>query len=171
MNKSALALFAAHERFALKVAYGIAEEEAVRRSPLGSNSPVWQIGHLATVNNNILLMLGGKSAIAANHGPLFGPGSKPEQGTQYPRFGSVVVSNREVHKHAALAFSTADQSALAAPFSKHPLAELFPTVGEFTTFLMTTHEVCHLTQLNEWRRQMGRPVLDPVMSMLDAEKT
>ena len=170
MKKSALALFAAHERFALKVAYGIAEEEATARSPLGSNSPVWQIGHLAAVNNSILLMLGGKSAIPTNYGPLFGPGSKPDHATTYPRFASVVVSYREVHKYATQAFTAAGEAALNAPFSKHPLASLFPTVGEFITFLMTTHEVYHLTQLNEWRRQMGRPVLDPVMSMLDAER-
>ena len=51
--------------------------------------------------------------------------------------------------------SAADPAVFETPFPDERRRPTFPTLGDYTAFVMTTHEGSHIGQIAAWRRAMG----------------
>ena len=129
--------------------------------PFGlANHPAWVIGHLALANSNIGQMIGGEPSISPEWKELFDMGSKPvSDPSKYPDKTVLLAAFEKGHQQFSNAYEHATQAALDAPLPMEELRELFPTIGQFVVFAMTSHEGIHIGQLTAWRRAQGLPLV------------
>lgn len=127
----------------------------------GGVSPAWIIGHLALVSNNVTAILGGTPKVDIDAwGPLFGGGSTASaDAAGYPSWDELLAAFREGHGliTAAVEGATAEQQAQPNPIEM--LREGLPTMGDFLSFVTTSHVALHLGQLSTWRRVQGQAPL------------
>ncbi len=124
-------------------------------------SPAWIIGHLALVSNHVTAMLGGTPKVDTEAwGPLFGGGSvAAADGAGYPTWDELQAAFREGHGLITAAVEGATAEQLAQPNPVEMLREGLPTMGDFLSFVTTSHVALHLGQLSTWRRVQGQPPL------------
>ena len=124
----------------------------------GGQHPAWVVGHLAYVANMVVGMLGGQPGVDMDRWKeLFDGGTDLKQDpAAYPAWGELVQAWKDGHAAVAELAPSAPAEALAGPcpydfFRDNGL----PTVGDFLSFVFTTHEGFHLGQLSAWRRSKG----------------
>ncbi len=149
--------------YAQKLLDGIADDQMTVQPTVDGhtlkNHPAWIIGHLANTSAGFgTMLLGVESQQPDGWQEKFGAGSEPvADASQYPDKQSLADKLADVHAFVAESFKNVDDARLAEPNPAERLAQVFPTIGEMITFVLTSHEATHLGQLSTWRRAMGLP--------------
>ncbi len=125
------------------------------------NHPAWLLGHLSFASDFACTLLGFASEdLGTDWGDLFGNGSKPEPDEElYPDKEELIETLEFQHARLAPIVNSCDESFFEQPLGDDNLREIFPTLGDLITYLMTSHETTHLGQLSSWRRAMGLPMI------------
>ena len=122
--------------------------------------PAWVLGHLAEACESFCAMLGQEYQAPADWKELFASGSKPTtDAAKYPDKAAFVTALEKGHERLAKAFADAPASVLDQPLGMEEIRPMFPTVGDFVVFALTSHEGIHLGQLSAWRRAQGLPAV------------
>lgn len=120
------------------------------------NHPAWSLGHLAATSNGLCRVLGLNSDLPAGWEETFKPVEIPSANTAaFPSKEELLRVLEAQHALVVKAVSEADPAALASPSPDERARAYFPTVGDYTVYVMIAHEWDHLGQLAAWRRAMG----------------
>ena len=120
------------------------------------NHPAWILGHLALSSDGLARRFGLASTLPAGWADTFGAGGIPSgAAADFPGRDRILDELAAQHSRVADAVSTADPAVFEAPFPVERRRKTFPTLGDYTAFVMTTHEGSHLGQIAAWRRAMG----------------
>jgi hypothetical protein len=120
------------------------------------NHPAWSLGHLAVAADHLAKLLGLSSDLPAGWEDTFKTGGTPSPDKSlFPGRDELLRVIEQQHARIAQGVSDIDPTALARPHPNEKSRAHFPTVGDFTIFLMTAHEMDHLGQIAAWRRAMG----------------
>ena len=153
-----------HLAFAFRFNLGHAEtlvkdltDEQMIQQPHGVvNHPAWTLGHLASAANMVAKQLGKESTFPADWEEKFKTGGVPSgDGSTYPSKDRLLAELKTQHERATDAVANADPALFAKEFPDESARKYFPTVGDFTAYLLTAHEGNHLGQIAAWRRAMG----------------
>ena len=127
----------------------------------GGVHPAWSVGHLAMVAGNILKLAGGEPGFDLDqYKALFGGGTKAEpDASKYPAWAQIVSTWKTAREQAAEAALKISDEQLAGPNPNEFLREGLPTLHDFLSFVLTAHEMMHISQLSSWRRIQGHPPL------------
>jgi hypothetical protein len=149
-------LFADNYGYARQLVVDVPDEQLAEQPDPGLNHPAWILGHLATVADYVVTLLGGTPAVPDGWAALFSTGSvpSPERGL-YPAKADLLNAFEAAHGALAAAAAGLDEAAAARPNPVEGLRQRFPTVGDVLAYVLTTHEAVHLGQLSAWRRVMG----------------
>lgn len=136
-----------------KLVEPVACEDCARLS--GGKHPAWILGH-HIAGAEFASQLCGRPR---TDGPLderFRPGSTPQDDrARYPTKAELLEELSLAHAHAAEAFLSVSDEALAQPFPMEDSRSFFPRVGDGVVYLLAHHEPYHLGQLQQWVRAMG----------------
>jgi hypothetical protein len=134
-------------------------DERMTEQPLpGVNHPAWILGHLALTADGVGEILGGKRTLPAEWSTLFGQGSQPSSvRSGYPSKSELLRAFEECHHRLREQAAAAGPEVLAQPPTNPRAREVFPTLKELATFILTGHVGVHLGQLSAWRRMIGLP--------------
>lgn len=134
-------------------------DERMTEQPLpGVNHPAWILGHLALTADGVGEMFGGKRTLPAEWSTLFGQGSQPSSvRSGYPSKGELLRAFEECHHRLREQAAVTGPEVLAQPTANPRAREVFPTLKELATFILTGHIGVHLGQLSSWRRMIGLP--------------
>ncbi len=155
-------VFGFHLTLAEGLINGIDAADAATSTCPGGQHPVWVIGHLAFVAGQVTSMLGGTPSIDMDRWKaLFDGGTELQQGVgAYPAWDEVVAAWKKGHADVVALAPNAPSEALAGPCPYDFFVQAgLPTVHDFLSFVLTTHEGYHLGQLSAWRRAKGMPRL------------
>ena len=132
-------------------------DEQMSGSRTAVNHPAWILGHLALSSDGLARRYGLPSTLPDGGPATFGAGgipsgavadfprpAQPDSSTSWPRARAV-----------AEVVATADPAVFETPFPDERRRQTFPTLGDYTAFVMTTHEGSHIGQIAAWRRAMG----------------
>ena len=141
----------------------IADDDAYKLICDGGVSPAWIIGHLGFVAHRTLVMCGGESTIELDAWQqLFGRDTKPtgagDRGS-YPAWEELKNAWREGHVNVAAIVPSVSAEQLGQPNPNERLRDALPTMEDFLSFVLASHDALHLGQLSTWRRVQGRPPL------------
>ena len=158
MSKNVLATFGFNLQYTQMLLADVTQEKMCEQPGGIPNHPAWILGHLGSSCNFIGQLLGFDPVCPPEWDKLFGMDSQPTTDPSlYPSKDELIKKLQEGHARAAQAFGevTAEDLQKASPIES--LAPMFPTVGDLTVFMLTTHEAIHLGQLSAWRRAQGLP--------------
>ncbi|MBW7905082.1 MAG: DinB family protein [Phycisphaerae bacterium] len=144
-----------------KIAADIPEEALGKRTGDGGNPPGWILGHLASVSDFALRLLGQAPRLPKPWHQQFSPGSPPAPDATYPPKQELLAAVQGGYRAAVDAARTADP---AAHGDAHGLGMLdgtpIRTKADLISHLLTTHLATHTGQLSYWRRCAGhKPLL------------
>ncbi len=116
----------------------------------GGHDARWVIGHIAVGLDFAGTLLGLGPGVPSEWGKLFGPGASGRTDPKGPSKRELVDVLNRLHASISAAMRKADPEAMAKP---HGLAFLpsdspLVTVGDFISYLVTTHAFYHLAQLS-----------------------
>jgi hypothetical protein len=118
------------------------------------------LGHLTLSAEAICKVLDVPPRELEGYRDLFGPESElSDDPSRYPGRAELIENLTVSHNRAAEALRNASDELLNSP-APQGVREQFPTVGEFVTFMMTSHEGMHLGHVAVWRRVLK---LEPLM--------
>lgn len=121
------------------------------------NHAAWVIGHLATTLDYLGASFGLEPACPEEWGALVGNGSTPvSDRSQYPDKQTLIAALENGHSRISEAIASADDDLFTSD-SPEGIRSYFPTVGDFTMFVCTSHAATHLGQLSAWRRAKELP--------------
>ena len=131
--------------------------EAVCSQPHGlRNHVIWQIGHLARTSDFLGTLYGQPSTLPSGWDELFRRGSVPlEDVSKYPSLDELVGEYDRQHEKISTLIPEIGLEKFAEPIEEEFRRKLFPTLGDFTGFVMVGHEGLHLGQLSGWRKALG----------------
>ncbi len=123
--------------------------------------PAWIVGHLGNSAYRVVSLLGGTAPIDMNEwNNRFGFGSQPvDDPAAYPAWDELLRVWRQGHEDLIAILPQAREEQLAQPNENPRMKDALPTVGDFLTFVLTSHPGIHLGQLSTWRRIQGKPAL------------
>lgn len=137
----------------------IAEDQMTSQPGLVVNHPAWQIGHLAWVSDNAVMLAGGTKTLDKNWDAQFAPKTQPVADRAAYASKAELLS---VLAERRAAIVTQCKTLSDAQWKEgHPIERLqksLPTRWNLMHFLMLTHESTHLGQLAVWRRATGLPM-------------
>jgi hypothetical protein len=143
--------------YAENIIKDIPEAEMNRPGAAGANPPAWIVGHLASVGDFALQMLGKPSRIQKAWHKQFAPKNTPATDAVYPPKAELVTALLEVYRAAIDAAHAADPSTMPQPHGLGILeGSAIKTKAELVSHLLTTHLAGHVGQLSYWRRCSGR---------------
>ncbi len=120
------------------------------------NHPAWTLGHLASASNSLAKTLGRESTFPAEWEEKFKTGGTPSANmSDYPSKDEILSELTKQHDRVTEAVGKADPATFAKEFPDESTRKHFPTVGDFTAYLMSAHEGTHIGQIAAWRRAMG----------------
>lgn len=134
----------------------LSDEQMVRQPHGVVNHPTWILGHLALSSDGLARRLGLATTLPDGWAATFGAGGVPSaDAADFPGRDRILDELAAQHARVAGAVESADPAVFAAPFPDERRRRTFPTLGDYTVFVMTTHEGSHLGQIAAWRRAMG----------------
>lgn len=122
------------------------------------NHPAWILGHLALSSDGLARRYGLASTLPAGWSDTFGAGGVPSGAVaDFPGRDRTLDELTAQHTRVAEAVTAADPAVFETPvpFPDERRRRTFPTLGDYTVFVMTTHEGGHIGQIAAWRRAMG----------------
>ena len=129
---------------------------ASRPAGRGINCPAWILGHLALSSDGLARRFGLASTLPSGWSDTFGAGGIPSgAAADFPGRDRILDELAAQHACVAEAVTAADPAVFEAPFPDERRRQTFPTLGDYTAFVMTTHEGSHIGQIAAWRRAMG----------------
>ena len=136
---------------------GDLSDEQMTRQPHGVvNHPAWLLGHLAASSNQVAKMLGLPSTFPAAWTEAFAIGGVPSgDAAAFPSKEELLAELARQHERVAEALASTEPALFEREHPNEGTRKRFPTVGDYTAFMMTTHEGSHLGQIAAWRRAMG----------------
>lgn len=144
-------------RYADLLVAELSDAEMVKIPHPGMNHPAWVLGHVIGAVDATARILEQPVMTDREWGKKFGPGSTPvEDASAYPAKAELLAKLKTVGEHAIKCLEAATPEQLAGPNKTRFFPEVFPTVADFATHLLTTHPSVHLGQLSAWRRVMGK---------------
>ncbi|HEX4611844.1 MAG TPA: DinB family protein [Urbifossiella sp.] len=150
-------LYADQYGYARELVADIPDEELVEQSVPGLNHPAWTLGHLVIAADYGLMVLGQQPIAPEGWGSLFNPGTVPDPNrATYPSKNELLNAYEAGHAAFAAAATGLDEARAATPNPVADFRHRFPTLGDFVSYLLTTHEATHTGQLSAWRRTMGK---------------
>jgi hypothetical protein len=132
---------------------------AVQPAP-GVNHPAWILTHLAICTDYAARLLGQPTRCPKEWHQRCGPGSSITSDRSYYASKRELLAALEAGQQCVSeAVAKATDDVLLKPHGVEMafVRNNFPTVGDLTSHLMTTHTGFHLGQLATWRRMMGLP--------------
>jgi hypothetical protein len=127
-----------------------------------ANHPAFVYGHLALYPARILQAAGLDPAPLtppASYPGLFGAGVECRDdpgGTIYPAMAEITGHFFESHRTVLDQVRGFTDAQMAGGHKiEGKLAEIFPTLGNLTAFLLMGHAMMHLGQVSTWRRAIG----------------
>ena len=143
-------------RFANLLVADIDDDQMARQPHPGMNHPAWVLGHYAIGADFVAQLLGQPMLTDDDWMATFGPGSTPTSDrSAYPSRDALLEVVNNTHVRAIEFMATATPEQLAAANETPFFPDVFPTVGDLLTHLLTTHAALHLGQLSAWRRCVG----------------
>jgi len=143
-----------------KIAADIPDNAMSQRGGAGGNPPGWILGHLASVSDFALRIMGQTGRVPKAWHQQFSPGGKPAPDAAYPPKQELLDAVRSGYRAAIDAARTSDASKLGEP---HGLGLLdgtpIKTKAELLSHLLTSHLAVHVGQLSYWRRSAGNAPL------------
>ena len=135
------------------------EDAEMTAQPLpGMNHPAWILGHLCIAFDRHGEHVGAERQLT-EWDAQFGMGTRPKPGRDaYMGKDNLLAAFLGSGERFAAAVAAAPAEVLETP-TEGPLAEPFPTNGDFLAFSLTSHTSIHLGQLSAWRKATGRPAL------------
>ena len=134
----------------------LSAEQMVRQPHGVVNHPAWILGHLAQVSDHLARTLGRESTFPAAWTEAFKTGGTPSgDAATFPSKAEILDELAVQHERVATALTNADPAIFAKPHPSERSRKRFPTLGDFVTFLISSHEGSHLGQIAAWRRAMG----------------
>ena len=134
----------------------LAEDQMVQQPAGVINHPAWTLGHLAATSDNLAKTLGLESTFPDAWRAACKTGGTPSgAAADFPSKEQLLEQLSAQHERVAAALAAADAELLAQPHPNPRARQVFPTIGDYTVMLMTSHEANHLGQLAAWRRAMG----------------
>ena len=132
-------------------------DEQMTRQPHGVvNHPAWLLGHLAASSNQVAKMLGLDSTFPAAWAGAFSIGGTPSgDAADFPAKEELLAELAAQHERVAGALASADPALFDRAHPNAGARKRFPTIGDYTVFMISTHEGSHLGQIAAWRRAMG----------------
>ena len=134
----------------------------VQPTPKGGNHPLWNIGHMAYSESNILhnYILGNPSPIE-DWKERFGGGSQPStSASDYADYESILKQFEATRAETLAYLGTITDEDLEKPAANCPeeYQAFFGTIGQCLAVL-TTHYAFHAGQVADCRRADGREIL------------
>jgi hypothetical protein len=156
-NSAVLSAYGFQRKYLSLLVEDIPEEKMCVQPGGVVNHPAWQLGHLVSVQDQLVQRLGGKSNLDADWGKRFGRGSIPSPDVRaHPKRSEFLGKLDERRGEYVRLFSNLSSDDLAkAPPPEAKLPAFFTSMGMFLLFVMISHESTHLGQLATWRRAMG----------------
>ena len=134
----------------------LSDEQMVQQPQGVINHPAWTLGHLAFVADYLAITLGAESSLPDGWADHFPTGGTPSgDAADYPSKEAILGQLAAQHERATQLVAEADPTVFEQAFPDERIRGRFPTIGDFTAFLMTSHEASHLGQISAWRRAMG----------------
>ena len=134
----------------------LSDEQMVEQPQGVINHPAWTLGRLAFVEHYLAVTLGAEPSLPDGWVDHFPTGGTPSgDAADYPSKEEILGQLEAQHDRVAQAVAEADPTVFEQAFPDEPTRRRFPTIGDFTAFLMTSHEAGHLGQIAAWRRAMG----------------
>ena len=134
----------------------LSDEQMVRQPHGVVNHPAWILGHLAASSNHLAKMLGLDSTFPDAWSGVFGTGGAPSgDAADFPSKEALLAELAAQHERVAGALAAAGPALLAREHPNEGVRKRFPTIGDYATFLISSHEGSHLGQITAWRRAMG----------------
>lgn len=136
----------------------LSDEQMVRQPHGVVNHPAWILGHLALSSDGLARRYGLASTLPPGWSDTFGAGGVPSgAAADFPARDRILDELAAQHARVAEAVAAADPAVFEAPvpFPDERRRRTFPTLGDYTVFVMTTHEGGHIGQIAAWRRAMG----------------
>lgn len=156
MFTHARTLYAAMLQYGKQLTADIPDDKFAFMPTPTMNHPAWILGHLTMAADYGLNFLGGKPIAPEGYAPLFGIGIGPKPDRMlYPTKDEMLAAYIAGHEALHAAAANPDPKAMAGPNPVDFLKATMPTLGDFITHLLTTHEGIHLGQLSGWRRACG----------------
>lgn len=118
------------------------------------NHPAWLVGHIVLAAERAVQVLGGQAACADDCVALFQDPPGADAGP-FPPKADLLAALTDCYARLEKAFEAASDEQLSQPLPVEEMRELFPTVGDMATGVMTIHPALHLGQLAAWRTAMG----------------
>ncbi|MFO1019340.1 MAG: DinB family protein [Planctomycetales bacterium] len=144
-------------RYADMLVADLSDAEMVQIPHPGMNHPAWVLGHITMAIDSTARILDQPGLTDREWIKKFGPGSTPvEDIAVYPTKAELLAKLKAVGEHAIKCIENATPEQLAGPNKTRFFPEVFPTVADFATHLLTTHPSLHLGQLSAWRRVLGK---------------
>ena len=134
----------------------LSAEQMVRQPQGVVNHPAWTLGHLAASSNHLAKMLGLESTFPTAWAEAFRTGGTPSgDAADFPAKDALLVELATQHARVAGALVSADPATFAREHPHEGARKRFPTIGDYATFLISSHEGSHLGQIAAWRRALG----------------
>jgi hypothetical protein len=122
------------------------------------NHPAWLVGHVIGAYGYAFDALGAELETPEGWSELFGAEGASNAGP-YPTKDELLTRLRGAHAKLSELIEAATDEQLAEPTDKHhPMAEIFPRVGDLVVGASLVHEATHMGQLSAWRTAMQLPI-------------
>ena len=142
--------------FAEMLTESIPEEQMCDQPGALKNHPAWILGHIGKSCDFAGTQFGLESTFPTAWSDLFNRGSQPTSDRDlYPLKKELLNELRTQHDKLIALVEKIEDEILAQPLEDEIRRAIFPTQGDFLTFVMVVHEAMHLGQLSMWRRAMG----------------
>ena len=136
--------------------HDLSDQQMVRQPQRVVNHPAWTLGHLAASSNHLAKMLGLESTFPAAWAEAFKTGAVPSgNAADFPTKDALLAELATQHERVTEALKTADPALFDREHPSEGARKRFPTIGDYATFLISSHEGSHLGQIAAWRRAMG----------------
>mgnify|MGYP001014330045 CR=1 FL=1 len=160
MLASAIHIFGRNLDYAHRLVSDVPEEKMAALPAAGMNHAAWVLGHLAWTCDFGMFLFGHGPALDETWVRRFDNNSKPESDSaSYPNKTALLSALEAGHTRLVEAVKKAAPDNFARPLPFEDFRAAFPTVGDITLHLLTSHEAGHLGQLSAWRRVLGMPAV------------
>ena len=122
----------------------------------GAKTAGWLVGHLAVTGDFGRHLCGARALCQREWRTAFNPGSRPSTNpSDYPPMNVLRNTFRTVYEDLSTLAPATDAERLVAPNPYEPARPDFPTIGDFVSYLLSSHLAYHLGQLSEWCAAAG----------------
>lgn len=157
-DPAVLRVFEFNLEYARRLVSDVPDDRMAHIPSAGMNHPAWVLGHLSSGCDRMCARFGLERMSDPAIDKLYAGGTTPlTDRSVYPSKQTLMKAMDDGHARLADAVRQLDDAQLKQDNPLERLRPMFPTLGEFLTFFMTSHEAMHLGQLSAWRRVLGMP--------------